>query len=135
MSLLGIFSIIVSRLCSHFRIILALLVIGSGCQYFIQKEHVTKQELGMLKVEVYSKEICPYCVRAKKLLTKKGVDFTEIDISKQPELRDLMIQRANGRQTVPQIFINDKHVGGCDDLYALDAEGRLDNLLKDENNV
>lgn len=135
MSFLGILSIIVSRLCSHFRIILALLVIGSGCQYFIQKEHVTKQGLGMLKVEVYSKEICPYCVRAKKLLTKKGVDFTEIDISKQPELRDLMIQRANGRQTVPQIFINDKHVGGCDDLYALDAEGQLDNLLKDENNA
>lgn len=135
MSLLGILSIIVSRLCSHFRIILALLVIGSGCQYFIQKEQVAKQELGMLKVEVYSKEICPYCVRAKKLLTKKGVEFTEIDISKQPELRDLMIQRANGRQTVPQIFINDKHVGGCDDLYALDAEGQLDNLLKDDNNV
>lgn len=135
MSFLGIFSIAVARICSHFRVILALLVIGSGCQYFIQQEHDTKQEYLMLKIEVYSKEICPYCVRAKKLLTKKGVGFTEIDISKQPELRDLMIQRANGRQTVPQIFINDKHIGGCDDLYALDAEGKLDNLLKDKNDA
>lgn len=135
MSFLGIFSIAVARICSHFRVILVLLVIGSGCQYFIQQEHDTKQEYLMLKIEVYSKEICPYCVRAKKLLTKKGVGFTEIDISKQPELRDLMIQRANGRQTVPQIFINDKHIGGCDDLYALDAEGKLDNLLKDKNDA
>ena len=89
----------------------------------------------MLKIEVYSKEVCPYCVRAKKLLTKKGVTFTEIDIAQDPALRDAMIKRANGKQTVPQIFINDHHIGGCDDLYALEATGKLDHLLKDACNA
>ncbi len=134
-SLLGILGIAIAQICSHFRLIFVLLVIGGGCQYFTQQEHVTKQEYGMLKIEVYSKEVCPYCVRAKKLLTKKGASFTEIDISQQPELRDAMIARANGKQTVPQIFINDKHIGGCDDLYALDAAGKLDSLLKDTSNA
>ncbi len=134
-SLFGIFGIAIARICSHFRLILVLLVIGSGCQYFTQQEHVTKQECTMLKIEVFSKEICPYCVRAKKLLTKKGVSFTEIDIAQNAELRDAMIKRASGKQTVPQIFINDKHVGGCDDLYALDAAGELDSLLKDTCNA
>ncbi len=134
-SLLGILGIAIGRVCSHFKIILLLLVIGSGCQYFSQQEHITKQECTMLKIEVYSKEVCPYCVRAKKLLTKKGVSFTEIDIAQQTELRDAMIKRANGKQTVPQIFINDKHIGGCDDLYALDAAGKLDGLLKDACNA
>ncbi len=89
----------------------------------------------MLKIEVYSKAVCPYCVRAKKLLTKKGVSYTEIDIAQNTELRDMMIKRTNGRQTVPQIFINDNHVGGCDDLYALEAAGKLDSLLKDTCNA
>lgn len=85
----------------------------------------------MSKIEIYSKDVCPYCVRAKKLFVKKNVEFTEIDISNDSERRDAMIKRANGRQTVPQIFINDQHIGGCDDLYALDAAGKLDDLLKD----
>ena len=141
-SLLGIFGLAIARVSSHFRIILLLLVIGSGCHYFMQQEYITKQECTitkqectMLKIEIYSKEVCPYCVRAKKLLTKKGLDFTEIDIAQQTELRDAMSKRANGKQTVPQIFINDKHIGGCDDLYALDAAGKLDGLLKEVCNV
>lgn len=89
----------------------------------------------MAKIEVYSTDVCPYCVRAKKLLTKKGAEFTEINVSNNSELRDSMMKRANGRQTVPQIFINDQHIGGCDDLYALDAEGKLDGLLTGDHNA
>jgi len=81
-------------------------------------------------ITIYTKVYCPYCVRAKALLTQKGVDFKELRIDEQPELRPEMIDRANGRTTVPQIFINDLHIGGCDDLYALDAQGKLDPLLQ-----
>lgn len=84
----------------------------------------------MQKVELYTKGYCPYCARAKALLTEKGVAFTDIEIDKQPELRDVMIDRANGRSTVPQIFIGDTHVGGCDDLFALEANGKLNALLQ-----
>lgn len=87
------------------------------------------EEKLMPEITVYSKSTCPYCTAAKALLTKKGARFTEIDILKQPEQRAQMIQRAGGRTTVPQIFIGDKHVGGCDDLHDLDAEGGLDPLL------
>ncbi|GAA0358333.1 glutaredoxin 3 [Bowmanella denitrificans] len=83
----------------------------------------------MAKVEIYTKNYCPYCVRAKQVLTSKGVVFQEYPIDLQPELRDLMIQRANGGYTVPQIFINERHIGGCDDMLALDARGQLDELL------
>ncbi|MBN7819599.1 glutaredoxin 3 [Bowmanella sp. Y26] len=83
----------------------------------------------MTKVEIYTKAYCPFCVRAKQVLTSKGVTFKEYPIDQQPELRDLMIERANGRYTVPQIFIDDLHIGGCDDMLALDAQGRLDELL------
>ncbi len=82
-----------------------------------------------LKVIVYSKETCPYCVMAKKLLTAKGVvDIEEIRIDLHPEQRDNMIEKT-GRMTVPQIFINDFHVGGFDDLSALNRTGKLDELL------
>jgi glutaredoxin 3 len=81
-------------------------------------------------VTIYTKDYCPYCVRAKALLSQKGVVFNEIKIDVQPELRPEMIARAGGRSTVPQIFINDQHIGGCDDLHALDAQGRLDTLLQ-----
>lgn len=84
----------------------------------------------MSKIEIYSKGYCPYCVRAKGLFAEKGVEFTEYPIDQQPELRDKMIKRANGASTVPQIFINDKHVGGCDDLFALERQDKLDPLLK-----
>ena len=84
----------------------------------------------MVKVDVYTTKICPYCVKAKNLLVKKGVIFTEIDMSDDPEARDALVIKAEGRRTVPQIFINDQPIGGCDDLYALEASGELDKLLQ-----
>jgi len=81
-------------------------------------------------VTIYTKDYCPYCVRAKALLSQKGVSFTEFRIDHQPELRGEMITLAGGRTTVPQIFIGDLHVGGCDDLYALEAQAKLDALLQ-----
>ena len=83
----------------------------------------------MAKIEIYTTSYCPYCVRAKELLTRKGVKFEEISVEHDPELKDYMIDRAGGRKTVPQIFIDDLHVGGCDDLYALDKDAKLDPLL------
>ncbi|MBF0610236.1 MAG: glutaredoxin 3 [Magnetococcales bacterium] len=83
----------------------------------------------MAQVLIYSTTVCPYCVRAKALLKKKGVQYDEINLTEQPELREEMIQKAGGRRTVPQIFIDGNHVGGCDDIHALDAEGKLDPML------
>ncbi|MBM3504093.1 MAG: glutaredoxin 3 [Alphaproteobacteria bacterium] len=83
----------------------------------------------MAKVEIYTRMMCGFCARAKKLLDRKGVPYQEIDITFSDSLREEMIGRADGRSTVPQIFIDGKGVGGCDDLYALDGEGRLDPLL------
>ncbi len=84
----------------------------------------------MAKIEIYTKKICPYCQQAKQLLDKKGASYQEIAIEQDDELREQMLQRSNGRRTVPQIFIDDRHIGGCDDLYALDRSGGLDPLLK-----
>jgi len=81
------------------------------------------------KVEIYTWSTCPFCIRAKALLQKKGVDFTEYCIDGDNEAREKMSDRAGGRRSLPQIFIDDKHIGGCDDLYALNAQGRLDPLL------
>lgn len=83
----------------------------------------------MANIVIYTKPTCPFCVRAKMLLAQKSVEYTEIDIAAQPELRDEMIAKANGGYTVPQIFINDQHIGGCDDMFALEQSGRLDSLL------
>jgi glutaredoxin 3 len=83
-------------------------------------------------VEIYTTRYCPYCHAAKALLTRKGAAFMEVDLSSQRERRAEMIERAQGRTTVPQIFIGDLHVGGCDDLHALEDEGRLDALLAGE---
>jgi len=83
----------------------------------------------MKPVEIYTSPLCGFCHAAKRLLTKKGVDFTEIDVSVHPDRRPEMIQRANGGRTVPQIFIGDTHVGGCDELFDLEHDGKLDNLL------
>ena len=85
----------------------------------------------MAHVEIYTKAWCPYCVRAKHLLASKGVEPTEFDITLGGAKRAEMIQRAGGRTTVPQIFINDRHVGGSDDLAALERAGKLDALLAD----
>jgi len=83
----------------------------------------------MPKVEIYTTPWCPYCLAAKRLLTKKGVSFDEIDVSRDPDLRQAMMARAHGRHTVPQIFIGGQHVGGSDDLHALEARGKLDPML------
>ena len=83
----------------------------------------------MQAVTMYYKPTCPYCQRAHQLLTATGVAYEGIDISREPERREEMIARANGRKTVPQLFIGDTHVGGCDDLHALEAAGKLDALL------
>ncbi|QTH62631.1 glutaredoxin 3 [Psychrosphaera ytuae] len=83
----------------------------------------------MSKVDIYTKTYCPYCVRAKALLDSKQVTYNEIKIDEQPELRAPMIERASGRSTVPQIFIGEHHVGGCDDLVALEQQNKLDELL------
>jgi glutaredoxin 3 len=83
----------------------------------------------MPKVEIYSSQFCGYCARAKRLLSQKGVVYVEYDVIEDPDKRSEMVQRAGGRMTVPQIFIDGKHVGGSDDLYDLDGAGRLDPLL------
>jgi glutaredoxin 3 len=83
----------------------------------------------MPPVEIYTTPFCPYCLDAKALLEQKNVAFTEIDVSRDRELRRQRTERASGRSTVPQIFIGSTHVGGCDDLYALDGTGGLDPLL------
>ena len=83
----------------------------------------------MPNVEIYTTAYCPYCGWAKELLVKKGVPFKEIDVGGDRALRSAMTERANGRTTTPQIFIGDVHVGGCDDLYALEHAGKLDPLL------
>jgi len=84
----------------------------------------------MSKIEIYTKFTCPFCYRAKNLLQKKGAEFQEYEISMGGAKRAEMIERANGRTTVPQIFINDNHIGGSDDLAALEAQGKLDALLQ-----
>lgn len=83
-------------------------------------------------VEIYTQRYCGYCEAARNLLTRKNIAFSEIDVTGNRELRAAMIQRANGRTTAPQIFIGSTHVGGCDDLYALEEAGKLDSLLAGE---
>lgn len=83
----------------------------------------------MQTIEIYTSPLCGFCHAAKRLLTQKGATFTEIDVLSNPDRKPEMIQRANGGRTVPQIFIGATHVGGCDDLYALDRAGKLDPLL------
>lgn len=83
----------------------------------------------MKPVEIYTSPLCGFCHAAKRLLTSKGVDFAEVDVLAQPDRKAEMVQRANGGRTVPQIFIGDTHVGGCDALHALEQAGKLDALL------
>jgi glutaredoxin 3 len=84
----------------------------------------------MPDVTIYTKPYCPYCVRAVALLEKKGVSFTEIEAAFDPERKREMIQRSGGRMTFPQIFIGEKHIGGCDEMMALERSGQLDPLLQ-----
>lgn len=85
----------------------------------------------MKSVELYTTPICPYCTAAKKLLSRKGVSYSDVNVMADPKQRQVMMKRANGRHTVPQIFIGDIHVGGFDDLNALERAGKLDALLAD----
>jgi glutaredoxin 3 len=89
----------------------------------------------MPRIEIYTTRFCGYCRAARALLKRKGVPFTEIDVSGDPQTRSRMVERAGGSYTVPQIFIGSTHVGGADDLYALDRAGRLDPLLQSEEIV
>lgn len=82
------------------------------------------------KVEIYTWTTCPFCIRAKSLLKKKGVEFTEYVLDGDEEGRDEMAKRTNGKRSLPQVFISDRHIGGCDDLYDLDSRGELDPLLQ-----
>jgi glutaredoxin 3 len=84
----------------------------------------------MPNVTIYTKPYCPYCVRALSLLEKKGVDFTEIEAAFDPEKRQEMVQRSGGGTTFPQIFIGDRHIGGCDEMMELERAGKLDSLLE-----
>ena len=83
----------------------------------------------MQPVEIYTSPLCGFCHRAKQLLSAKGISFTEYDVLKQPQLKSEMMDRSGGRYTVPQIFVGETHVGGCDDLFALERAGKLDPLL------
>lgn len=83
----------------------------------------------MAEIIIYTKDVCPYCDRAKALLKRKGADFTEIKVTDE-KIKEEMILKSGGRLTVPQIFIDGNSIGGCDDLHALDAEGQLDEMLK-----
>ncbi|MEX0968835.1 MAG: glutaredoxin 3 [Paracoccaceae bacterium] len=83
----------------------------------------------MVKVEIYTSPICGYCHAAKRLLGQKGISYEETDVVAHPDKRGEMTARARGGRTVPQIFINGTHIGGCDELYALDSAGKLDPLL------
>ena len=84
-------------------------------------------------IEIYIKPTCPYCISAKELLDSKELNYKTYDITNNPELKDTMVRRANGRSTVPQVFIDDKHIGGCDDLYLLESQGELNSLLKQQH--
>lgn len=83
----------------------------------------------MASVEIYTSPLCGFCHAAKRLLTQKGVNFSEVNVLAQPARTAEMVQRANGGRTVPQIFVGESHVGGCDELYALERAGKLDSLL------
>lgn len=86
--------------------------------------------MSMPEIIMYTTPVCPFCVRAKALLKRKGIEkITEIDVSRDAAIREDMMQKAGGKRTVPQIFIGGQHVGGCDDLYTLDSAGKLDGLL------
>ena len=105
--------------------IVALLTLSLGAALTLNAEPIP-----MAKIVIYTKSTCPYCVKAKALLNRKHVKFEEIDVSKDDSLRESLVEKAEGRKTVPQIFIDNKPIGGCDDLYALDKAGELDKLLK-----
>ena len=84
----------------------------------------------MADIQIYTGDFCPYCTKAKALLDRKGVDYTEIEVGRDAEKRAELTEKSGGLKTIPQIFIDGKHIGGCDDLYALDDKGELDALIQ-----
>ena len=86
----------------------------------------------MAKVEIYTWQYCPFCIRAKALLDQKGINYEEYSIDGDPAARSKMCDRSDGRKTVPQIFINNEGIGGCDELYSLESAGQLDKLIKQD---
>ena len=84
-----------------------------------------------MEIDIYTSPLCGYCTIAKKLLVKKGLDFSELDVLKDPSLKPTMVERANGSKTVPQIFINKQHIGGWEQLVGLDQNGTLDKILRE----
>ncbi len=84
----------------------------------------------MAQIEIFTTPLCPYCWRAKRLLDRKGAAYVEVDLWREPSRRAEMVERAGGRHTVPQIFVDGRSLGGCDDIHALDSEGGLDSLLR-----
>ena len=82
-----------------------------------------------MKIDIYTSPLCGFCTIAKNLLIKKGAKFNEHDVLKDPSLKPIMIERANGAKTVPQIFVNEQHIGGCEQLFELDQNGKLDEIL------
>jgi len=100
------------------------------CKNLYDKEKTGPSgDRNMVPVTIYTRQFCGYCARAKSLLEEKGVDYVEHDATFSPDLRQEMIGKSNGRTTFPQIFIGSQHVGGCDDLFALDRAGKLDPML------
>ena len=83
----------------------------------------------MKKIDIYTTPYCPFCKRAKSLLSSKNASYNEIDLSQEPEKFEEMIEKSNGAKTVPQIFVNDKHIGDCDFIHNLDSEGKLDDII------
>ena len=84
----------------------------------------------MIKIDIYTTPYCPFCIRAKKLFKDKNINFNEIDLSENPEKFEEMINKSNGAKTVPQIFVNDTHIGDCDQIHELENKGELDKILK-----
>jgi glutaredoxin 3 len=111
--------------------IIVIIIILSGCvSRSCHYSYHKKTRDPMQKIEIYTTKICPYCIKAKALLDKKGVSYHEIKVDGNDDLRQQLVTKSGGRKTVPQIFIGDQHIGGCDDLYALDKDGGLDPLLQ-----
>lgn len=121
-----------------YKLILPLIIFVSGFAIYknIGENNIVKTtklkegKISMSKIEIYTTTVCPYCVRAKELLKKKDVKYTEYNVGSDPSKLKEMLEKSNGSKTVPQIFINGKHIGGCDELYNLENEGKLDSLLE-----
>lgn len=120
----------------HYRLLCVFIAIIIGVAWIklsnrqLSHKDIPHKESPMENIVIYTTTSCPFCVKAKKLLERKNAAYTEINVQDSTEKREEMIKKANGKRTVPQIFIKDEHIGGCDDLYALDEQGLLDEKLR-----